>query len=98
MSALAFNEAEAMRLTGVTPARTGHWALGTGNDSSAASSTRRCPRLDRATLLRRTFDVDVKHCARCGGRMTVRAVVTDAAAIARLLAALRSARDPPAAA
>jgi hypothetical protein len=55
-------------------------------------------RLDRATLLRRTFDVDVKHCAACGGRMTVRAVVTDAAAIARLLAALRRSRDPPAAA
>jgi hypothetical protein len=64
-----------------------HRALGTGSDFSAASSTRRCPRLDWATLLRRTFDVDVEPCLGCGGRMTVRAVVTDAAAIARLLGA-----------
>jgi hypothetical protein len=48
--------------------------------------------------LRRSFDVDVKHCLGCGGRMTVRAVVTEAAAIARLLGALRRSRDPPAAA
>ena len=34
----------------------------------------------------------------CGGRMTVRAVVTDADASARLLGALRRSRDPPAAA
>jgi hypothetical protein len=55
-------------------------------------------RLDWATLLRRTFDVDVKRCHGCGGRMTVRAVVTDAASIARLLGALRRPRDPPIAA
>jgi hypothetical protein len=30
-----------------------------------------------ATLLARTFDVDVKACARCSGRLEVRAVVTD---------------------
>ena len=30
-----------------------------------------------ATLLARTFEVDVKSCARCGGRLEVRAVVTD---------------------
>lgn len=48
--------------------------------------------------MRRTFDVDVKRCLGCGGRMTVRAVVTDAATLARLLGALRRPRDPPAAA
>lgn len=40
-------------------------------------------RVDGATLSRRTFDIDVKRCTRCGGRMTVRAVVTDSAPIAR---------------
>ena len=55
-------------------------------------------RLDWATLLRRTFDVDVKRCHGCGGRMTVRALVTDAASIARLLGALRRSREPPVAA
>ena len=55
-------------------------------------------RVDWATLLRRTFDVDVTRCTGCAGRMTVRAVVTDPASIDRLLAALRRARDPPVAA
>ena len=55
-------------------------------------------RVDWATLLRRTFDVDVTRCTGCAGRMTVRAVVTDSASIDCLLAALRSARDPPVAA
>ena len=54
--------------------------------------------LGQATLLRRTFDVDVTRCTGCAGRMTVRAVVTDPASIDRLLAALRRARDPPVAA
>ena len=49
-------------------------------------------RVDWATLLRRTFDVDVTRCTGCAGRMTVRAVVTDPASIDRLLAALRRAR------
>ena len=52
-------------------------------------------RVDWATLLRRTFDVDVTRCTGCAGRMTVRAVVTDPASINRLLAALRRSRDPP---
>ena len=34
-------------------------------------------RVDWATLLRRTFDVDVTRCTGCAGRMTMRAVVTD---------------------
>jgi hypothetical protein len=55
-------------------------------------------RLDWATLLKRTFAVDVRVCARCGGPLLVRAVVTDPAAIAARLDALRRARDPPAAA
>ncbi len=71
-----------------------HW----GPASSAASSTHRFLAWDWATLLRRTFDVDVKSCAACGGRMTVRAVVTDPASIAKLLRALQRPRAPPVAA
>ena len=59
-----------------------------------ASSTR----LDWRTLLKRTFDIDLRVCVRCGGRLTVRAVVTAPAAIAKMLAALRRPRAPPAAA
>ena len=59
-----------------------------------ASSTR----LDWRTLLKRTFDTDLRVCVRCGGRLTVRAVVTAPAAIAKMLAALRRPRAPPAAA
>ena len=55
-------------------------------------------RVERATLLRRTFDVDVTRCTGCAGRMTVRAVVTAPASIDRLVAARRRARDPPVAA
>jgi len=55
-------------------------------------------RRDWATLLRRTFDVDVTSCVACGGRTTVRAVVTDPASIAKLLRALQRPRAPPASA
>ena len=52
-------------------------------------------RVDWATLLRRTFDVDISRCARCHGPLRVRAVVTDPASVQRLLAALRRPRAPP---
>ena len=70
-----------------------HWHRILGGELYAPIS-----RVDWATLLRRTFDVDVKSCAACGGRMTLRAVVTDPASIAKLLAALRRPRAPPVAA
>lgn len=70
-----------------------HWQRLLGGELYAPLS-----RLDWATLLRRTFDVDVLHCHGCRGRMTVRAVVTDPTSIARLLGALRRPRDPPVAA
>ena len=70
-----------------------HWERLLGGELYAPLS-----RLDWATLLRRTFDVDVKSCGACGGRMTVRAVVTDPASIAKLLGALRRPRAPPVAA
>jgi hypothetical protein len=49
-----------------------------------------------ATLLARTFDVDVKACDRCGGRLAVRAVVTDHDIARKILDAMpRAARAPP---
>ena len=49
-----------------------------------------------ATLLARTFDIDVKACARCGGRLAVRAVVSDHDIARRILDALPvAARAPP---
>ena len=41
-----------------------HWNRILGGELYAPLS-----RVDWATLLRRTFDVDVKSCAACGGRM-----------------------------
>lgn len=70
-----------------------HWERLLGGQLYAPLS-----RVDWATLLRRTFDVDVKRCTGCAGRMTVRAVVTDPASVARLLGALRRPRAPPVAA
>ena len=55
-------------------------------------------RIDWRTLLKRTFDTELRVCVRCGGRLVIRAVVTDSASVAKLLAALRRPRAPPAAA
>jgi hypothetical protein len=47
-------------------------------------------------LLARTFEVDVKSCARSGGRLEVRAVVTDHHVASKILDAIPSAaRAPP---
>lgn len=67
-----------------------HWKRLLGGTLYAATS-----RIDWATLLRRTFDVDVRTCARCGGRVTPRAVVTEPTSVKRLLDALRQPRAPP---
>ena len=49
-----------------------------------------------ATLFARTFDIDIKTCARCGGRLEVRAVVTDHDIARRILDAIpTTARAPP---
>ena len=49
-----------------------------------------------ATLLARTFQIDVRACARCGGRLQVRAVVTDHDIARKILDAIPpAARAPP---
>jgi hypothetical protein len=70
-----------------------HWERLEQGELYAATS-----RLDWLSLLRRTFEVDLRACARCGGRLSVRAVITEPDQIERLLTALRRVRDPPAAA
>jgi len=55
------------------------------------------PNVPWATLLRRTFEVDTTACARCGGPVRVRAVITDPKTAERILDALAkpNARAPP---
>ncbi len=43
----------------------------------AKPPTHRCKYLPWAQLLRRTFSVDVETCTRCGGKMKLKALVTD---------------------
>ena len=70
-----------------------HWERLGGGELYAPLS-----RVDWATLLKRTFSIDIRVCLRCGGPLRVRTLVIDPAAIAARLDALRRSRDPPAAA
>jgi hypothetical protein len=53
------------------------------------------PRVDWASLLRRSFDVDVMQCPRCQGRLRVLAVITEREPVGRILAHLGVAIDLP---
>jgi hypothetical protein len=70
-----------------------HWDRLLGGALYAATA-----RVDWATLLRRSFDVDVLACAQCGGRLRVRGEVTDAAAVRLVLESLGLPTDAPRAA
>ena len=89
-----------MAAAAMTPRPTAHTPCvrGVARATLNVALTLDCAPTIGATLLRRTFDVDIKRCTGCAGRMTVGAVVTDAASMARLLGALRRSRDPPVAA
>jgi hypothetical protein len=67
-----------------------HWDRLRGGLLYAATS-----RVDWARLLRRTFDVDVLQCAKCGGRLRVLAVLTEAEPVARVLAHLGLPTEAP---
>ncbi|MDP9000379.1 MAG: hypothetical protein M3O46_09735 [Myxococcota bacterium] len=76
-----------------------HWDRLLGGALYAATS-----RVDWASLLRRSFDVDVMACAKCGGPLRVLAVITEREPVRRILAhlgmttevpPLARARDPP---
>jgi hypothetical protein len=53
------------------------------------------PRLDWATLLRRSFQVDVLECPRCHGRLRGLALITDCEPVRRILAHLGLQTDAP---
>jgi hypothetical protein len=70
-----------------------HWARLHNGELYAAQ-----PRVNWSVLLRRTFDFDVKTCPACGGRLHVRAVVTEPETAAKILESLARTRAPPRAA
>jgi hypothetical protein len=51
------------------------------------------PRVDWASLLRRSFSVDVLDCPKCHGRLRVVAVITERESIRRILAHLGMATE-----
>jgi len=53
------------------------------------------PRVDWATLLRRSFDVDVLQCPKCQGRLRVVAVITERDAVRRILSHLGEPTEAP---
>lgn len=60
-----------------------HWDRLSGGALYAAT-----PRLDWASLLGRSFDVDVLECPKCHGRLRVLAVITEREPVQRILAHL----------
>jgi hypothetical protein len=67
-----------------------HWNRLLGGLLYAAS-----PRVDWATLLRRSFDVDVLRCSACGGRMRVLAEVIEPALVSAGARGSRAAHGGP---
>jgi hypothetical protein len=53
------------------------------------------PRIDWASLLRRSFQVDVLECPKCHGRLRVVAVITERASLRRILTHLGIPTDSP---
>jgi hypothetical protein len=53
------------------------------------------PRVDWASLLRRSFSVDVLECPKCHGRLRIVAVITEREPIRRILAHLGMATEAP---
>ena len=64
-------------------------------DPSPPPPTHRCRYRPWAELLRRSFAIDVETCERCGGRLTLLALVKDPEGIARYLRYLGEPTEPP---
>ena len=62
---------------------------------SSHTSSPRPRRIGWAKLLARVFALDITRCRKCGGRMRVLEVVSDADAIARILHGARAPPPPP---
>ena len=67
-----------------------HWDRLLGGLLYAASL-----RVDWASLLRRSFEVDVLKCASCGGRLRVLGEVTDPRVVAVVLESLQMPTEAP---
>ena len=67
-----------------------HWERLIGGALYAAT-----PRLDWASLLRRSFEVDVLECPKCHGRLRVLAVITEREPVQRILAHLGVPTEAP---
>jgi hypothetical protein len=67
-----------------------HWDRLMGGALYAAST-----RIDWASLLRRSLDVDVLQCPKCQGRLRVLAVITEREPVRRILAHLGVPTDAP---
>ena len=67
-----------------------HWDRLLGGALYAATT-----RVDWPTLLRRTFDVDVLKCVRCGGRLRVLGEVTEPAMVRLVLESLSMPAEAP---
>ncbi len=67
-----------------------HWERLMGGALYAAST-----RIDWASLLRRSLDVDVLQCPKCQGRLRVLAVITERELVRRILAHLGVPTDAP---
>ena len=59
---------------------------------------RRTSRIDWATLLRRTFGLDVLACCKCRGRMKAIACISEPALFRKILAAMKLSSEIPRAA
>ena len=73
-------QSDAVEIVGPNVLSLAHWARLRDGELYAAQ-----PRVDWASLLRRTFEVDVKTCPPCAGRLDVRAVVTAPGTTAQIL-------------
>ncbi len=67
-----------------------HWDRLLGGLLYAATS-----RIDWASLLRRSMDVDVLQCPKCHGRLRVLAVITEREPVQRILSHLGLPTEPP---
>jgi hypothetical protein len=67
-----------------------HWSRLLGGALYAAS-----PRVDWASLLRRSFEVDVLACVSCGGRLRVLGEVTEPAMVRLVLDSVGMPSDAP---
>ena len=67
-----------------------HWSRLLGGSLYATSA-----RIDWATLLRRSFEVDVLRCAGCGGRLRVLGEVTEPSLVGLVLESLGLPREAP---